>query len=94
MTVSEQQISIANLSFNAAQPTVIAANQLTSWVIWQFPRRKGNHLCGAVHSPQKDFGWLPALIEKDGANLHIFAHLTDTFSTPEVAADWLATLDE
>jgi hypothetical protein len=58
-------------------------------VIWQFPRRQKNGLCGAVHPPIPNHGWLPATINPQQKQLTIHAHLDENFATPEEAADYL-----
>ena len=81
--------AIDSLKFDATQPTELSFNTLYTWVIWQFPRKQKNGLCGAVHPPIPSYGWLPAVIYPQKKQLAIYAHLDKTFDTPEGAADYL-----
>jgi hypothetical protein len=71
------------------RPTVLGFDELYRWVMWQFPRRKGNGLVGAVHPPQTESGWYPAEIKGEQQRVLVYGHLKQRFDTPEVAADWL-----
>jgi hypothetical protein len=71
-------------------PTETAFANLEDWVIWQYPRLKRGWLCGAVHPPFSEYGWLPASIQPHRQRVLIHAHRTKSFSTPEEAAEWLA----
>lgn len=79
---------IANLKLHTAKPTNLNLKLLRDWVVWQFPKMCAKGYCGAVHPPLEKNGWLPAIIypEKNEAQVH--GHLTETFDTPELAADY------
>jgi hypothetical protein len=81
--------AIDSVKFDAAGPTELSFTALYTWVIWQFPRQQKSGLCGAVHPPIPDYGWLPAIIYPQKKELAIYAHLDETFATPEEAADYL-----
>jgi hypothetical protein len=81
--------AIDSLVFDATGPTELSFAALYTWVIWQFPRKQKNGLCGAVHPPIPAYGWLPAIIYPQEKQLSIYAHLDQTFVTPEEAADYL-----
>ena len=81
--------AIDSLKFDATEPTELSFSALYTWVIWQFPRKQKNGLCGAVHPPIPSYGWLPAVIYPQKKQLAIYAHLDKTFDTPEGAADYL-----
>jgi hypothetical protein len=81
--------AIDSVKFDAAGPTELSFTALYTWVIWQFPRQQKSGLCGAVHPPIPDYGWLPAIIYPQKKQLAIYAHLDETFATPEEAADYL-----
>jgi hypothetical protein len=71
------------------RPTELTFDQLHTWVIWQFPRRKGAGFCGAVRPPLPEHGWLPAVIRAADRRALVHAHLAERFETPEAAAEWL-----
>ena len=73
------------------KPTVLTFRQLYTWVIWQFPQVKNNHLCGAVRPPIADHGWYAALIDTNRQVVHLFAHIDQLFDSPEEAAAYLNT---
>lgn len=73
------------------RPTVVSFDDVHDWVIWQFPRLKRGWLCGAVHPPAQEYGWLPASVHPEKERLRIHAHATVPFTSPEDAANWLAT---
>ncbi len=81
----------AQLKFDSAKPTKFNLKLLRDWVIWQFPKKIDGGFMGAVHPPLPKYGWLPATIypEKQVAQIH--GHLSETFSAPELAADYLGT---
>ena len=81
--------AIDSVKFSTNSPTEVLFSDLYTWVIWQFPRRQKNGLCGAVHPPIPNHGWLPATINPQKKQLIIHAHLDELFSTPEEAADYL-----
>lgn len=72
------------------EPTAVRFDDVSDWVIWQFPRPQGRWLCGAAHPPLPSFGWVPVLIRPEEKKLRIFANAGHVFETPEAAADWLA----
>ena len=81
--------AIASLQFEATKPTEFSFSELYTWVIWQFPQKQKSGLCGAVHPPIPEHGWLPATIYPQKQQLTIHAHLAETFTTPEAAALFL-----
>ncbi|MGH2535988.1 MAG: hypothetical protein ACRDHL_01175 [Candidatus Promineifilaceae bacterium] len=88
--MSEQAWQVANLWLRTDQPTEVAQSDLYAWVVWQFPRKKGGSLCGAVHPPIARHTWYPAVIRRHDRRLLIYAHLGRDFHTPSDAAEWLA----
>lgn len=83
---------IGGLVLQIGKPTRLTFGQLRTWVIWQFPRRKAERLCGAVHPPGDTHGWYPALIDGKKERAEVYGHLDQVFDSPEAAADWLATV--
>ena len=81
--------AIDSLQFDSIKPTELSFSELYTWVIWQFPRKQKNGLCGAVHPPVPKFGWLPAIIHPKKQQLSVHAHVPEPFATPEAAADFL-----
>lgn len=73
----------------ADRPTGASFEKLQRWIIWQFPRQKGDGLCAAVHPPTAEYGWLPAVVALDKTAVWIHAHAAGPFPTPEAAADWM-----
>jgi hypothetical protein len=82
---------IAKLKLHAAKPTNFSFKLLQEWVVWQFPKRCGKGYCGAVHPPLETHGWLPAIIHPEKNEAQVHGHLTETFETPELAADYIST---
>lgn len=85
----EKAKAIDSLHFDTLKPTELTFAELYTWVIWQFPRKQKSGLCGAVHPPIPEHGWLPAIINPQKQQITIHAHLEETFTTPEAAADYL-----
>lgn len=73
------------------KPTLVSFDDVHDWIIWQFPRLKRGWLCGAVHPPSQEYGWLPAAVHPEKEQLRIHAHAATPFTSPEAAANWLAT---
>lgn len=80
---------IAHLKFDSAKPTKFNLKLLHDWVIWQFPKKAENGFLGAVHPPFAKHGWIPATINLEKQVAQIYGHLSETFVTPELAADYL-----
>lgn len=87
MAAREKHV-VADIVFRTNRPTRLTFAELYTWVIWQFPRQKGTGLCGAVRPPIAEHGWFPALIQSKEKRVQVYAHLDETFSTPEAAADY------
>jgi hypothetical protein len=83
---------VAEVTFNSDGPTTIPLKELYTWVVWQFPRRKKGGYCGAVRPTIAGHAWFPALIQPDRQRIHVYAHLTEQFITPEAAAKHLEGL--
>lgn len=82
-------MELAGVKFRTDRPTTLSYSQLYQWVIWQFPRsskRKGLH--GAVRPPIAEHEWIPAVVQVDKERVQVYAHLDQTFPTPEAAADY------
>ena len=84
---SRARKTIDGIKFNGSKPTDLPMKDLYTWVIWQFPRYEGDKLCGAVHPPIKEYGWMPATITSRTKRVEVHAHLEQTFKTPEEAAN-------
>lgn len=82
---------ITHLKLNDTKPTTLNLKLLQEWVVWQFPKKITNGFCGAVHPPQKDHGWFPAVIRPEKNEAQIYGHVPETFETPERAADYFVT---
>ena len=79
---------VAQVKFDSKKPTMLNLKLLRDWVIWQFPKKTAKGFCGGVHPPLEKFGWIPAVVypEKNEAQVH--GHLSKTFETPELAAEY------
>jgi hypothetical protein len=86
---SHTKTEINGIRLETDKPTNVKLDRLYSWVVWQYPRQRKNGHSGAVHPPIPGFGWFPAIIDADNGRVHIYAHLTDQFPTPELAAKHL-----
>lgn len=71
------------------EPTAVPMERLFSWVIWQFPRTREGGFSGAVHPPEAQHGWYPAVINSEGGQVLIYGHVVERFPTPEAAAKHL-----
>jgi len=89
MAQTQAHHTVAGISLRNDGPTRMAYDDLYTWVIWQFPRPQNGGLCGAVHPPVPQHGWIPAVIYTGKKHLDIYAHLDKQFPTPELAADYL-----
>ncbi|MEZ4513100.1 MAG: hypothetical protein R3C62_14625 [Chloroflexota bacterium] len=76
---------VDNLNFETTKPTAVSFKQLHNWVIWQFPTPHKSGMCGAVHPPLPNHGWYPAVIDSQRQIVQIFAHLAESYETPETA---------
>lgn len=82
------------MNLHPSQSTIATFDELYKWVIWQFPLEQaeinGNlGWYGAVHPPLANHGWYPALIEPQTLHVHLYAHLEQTFPSPETAAEFM-----
>ena len=87
--MSSKRREVAKVVIRTDRPTNLTFTELYTWVIWQFPRPKGNGLCGAVRPPIGNHFWLPALIRSHDRRVLVYGHLEQEFATPAQAADWL-----
>lgn len=87
MNRKERKVDTVSLLLD--RPTELTLSDLSTWVIWQFPRKKGAGLCGAVHPPIANHGWIPAIIRQKDRVILVHGHTEEEFSTPNAAADWL-----
>ena len=79
---------IAQLKLSSSKPTTFNLKLLQDWVVWQFPKQTANGFCGAVHPPLKEHGWLPAIIHPEQNEAQIYGQVSETFATPELAAEF------
>lgn len=86
-----EKIEIAQLELNNAKPTTLNLKLLQEWVVWQFPKKMANGFCGAVHPPQEEHGWFPAIIRPEKNEAQVHGHVPEAFATPELAADYFVT---
>lgn len=76
---------VGTVTFEATKPTAVSFKQIHHWVIWQFPQPHPDGMCGAVHPPLPNHGWIPAVIDSSRQMAHIFAHLAEPYNSPETA---------
>ena len=81
----DQHKVIAGLKLLSDRPTTLSYRQLHQWVIWQYPRSSRKGFCGAVHPPIAEHDWIPAVIQFDKKRVRVYAHLDQTFPSPETA---------
>lgn len=81
---------VGSLTLSTVKPTELSLADLYTWVVWQFPRKKANGLCGAVRPPIPGHSWFPALIRQHDKRVFVYAHLGLDFGSPNEAAEWLA----
>lgn len=87
--MARKKLTVARIDLDTDKPTHLTFKEIYSWVIWQFPRRISGGFCGAVRPPIPHHDWYPALIQQKEKRVQIYAHLNETFATPEAAADHL-----
>lgn len=80
---------VDGITMNPAEPTSVPVERLFAWVIWQFPRTREGGYSGAVHPPEADYGWYPAVVNVEEGHVLIYGHVRDEFSSPETAAKHL-----
>ncbi len=71
------------------RPTELSFGELYTWIIWQFPKPKGDGMCGAVRPPIAKHTWYPALIRQEEKIVSVHGHLKQEFSSAKEAADWM-----
>ena len=79
---------IAGVKLRSDRPTTLSYHQLYQWVIWQFPRPSRKGFCGAVRPPIAEHEWIPAVILADKERVRVYAHLDQTFPSPETAVEY------
>ncbi len=89
MAPTPEQQMVAGIALNKTRPTKLTYDELYTWVIWQFPRQKNGGLCGAVHPPIPQHGWIPAVILIHKKCVEVYAHLNEQYPSPEMAAEHL-----
>lgn len=83
--MSIQTNVVAGVKLRSDRPTTLTYRQLFRWVIWQYPRPLKKGFCGAVRPPIAEHDWIPAVIQVDKERVQVYAHIGETFSTPETA---------
>jgi hypothetical protein len=82
---------VAGIELHPDRPTTLTYHQLFQWVIWQFPIRRQKGFCGAVRPPEAEQEWIPAIIQSDNKRVQVYAHVGETFPTPETAVEYFST---
>lgn len=85
---------VASIDLKGDHPTELSISDLYTWVVWQFPRKIGQGLCGAVKPPLAKHGWYPAEIKKKGQLILVHGHVSRPFKSAAAAADWLKANDK
>ncbi len=80
---------IDGIKFELGQPTAVPMERLFGWVIWQFPRARDGGFSGAVHPPEAEHGWYPAIIDANGGRVLVYGDVEERFPSPEAAAKHL-----
>ncbi|HET6446551.1 MAG TPA: hypothetical protein VFI27_18425 [candidate division Zixibacteria bacterium] len=87
--MNSRKRSIANIIINEDRPTDLCFDDIYTWVIWQFPRKRGKWLCGAIRPPIASHSWLPALIKPAENIVQVHGYAERDFDSPQEALDWL-----
>jgi hypothetical protein len=87
MDEAKEEDVVAGIPLSKTSPTRLTYDELYTWVIWQFPRQKNGGLCGAVRPPLQQHGWIPAVILVPKKSVEVYAHLNQSYPTPEAAAE-------
>lgn len=87
MTQTQSEFKVDNITLSKKQPTKLTYDELYTWVIWQFPKLKGDGLCGAVRPPIPDHHWYPAIIYLKEKKVDVYAHVGDEYDSPETASE-------
>jgi hypothetical protein len=77
---------IDGITFDTTEPTVVPAERLFTWVVWQFPRARSGGFSGAVHPSEPGHGWYPAIVDIESGQVIVYGHVKERFPTPEAAA--------
>lgn len=88
--MSAEHLTINGLKLDNQAPTAVSLDRLYTWVIWQFPRPAEGGYYGAVHPPQENHHWYPAIINANKKSVQIYAHLNTQFASPEDAVAYFA----
>ena len=88
--MSNQNRVVAGVKLRSDRPTTLTYGQLFHWVIWQYPRPLKKGFCGAVRPPIAEHEWIPAVIQADKERVQVYAHVGETFSTPETAVEYFS----
>ncbi len=83
------QFSDTSIQLKDDGPTELSFDDLFTWVIWQFPRKRGAWQFGAVKPPIPNHGWLPALIKQGERIVQVFGHIKLQCDTPDDALNWM-----
>ena len=92
--MSEEYTTVANIKLHKQEATDLSFDELQTWVIWQFPRKKKSGLCGAVRPPMAEYEWYPALVHVKEQRVDVLAHLDQQFATPESAAEFVENMND
>lgn len=84
---------VASIDLKRDGPTEVKIDDLYTWVVWQYPRKLGHGLRGAVKPPIADSGWLPAEITKKGKVILVHGQIKQPFKSASAAAEWLKEKD-
>ena len=90
MSSMGQELASVKLKTNG--PTELKVSDLYTWIIWQYPRKLKQGLCGAVKPPLAGQGWYPAEIIQARKTILVHGEVIKPFETPSEAADWLSSL--
>lgn len=87
--MSKREKMVGSITLKTQRPTDLKFEDLYTWTIWQFPRKVPGGVCGAVHPPTPEHGWIPAVINIKEKKVQVYANLDQIFTTPEEAANYL-----
>ena len=89
--MSSKGQDLASVTLKSNEPTELKISDLYTWIIWQYPKKLKQGLCGAVKPPVVGHGWYPAEIIQARKTILVHGEVIKPFENPSEAADWLSS---
>lgn len=90
--MDEETKAALGITFSEDGPTRLTMHQLRHWVIWQFPRPKGQGMSGAVRPSIAGHGWYPAIVDAQKKRVWVYGNVAAPYDSPEKAVKKLDAL--